>query len=168
MRQIQRPKINNVGKCKLANFDKAVSSAQATINTALAITKTMTSVPYPFSIPLSIAQGIAGAAQVAAIAATPIPSFATGTEKTQEGPAYLHDNERILPASMNIPGISNADFAAAAMAGLDLRGGGFPANQYYNSSTTNDNTKKTFNFYGIRDISAARNQLLRSEGQGAF
>jgi TP901 family phage tail tape measure protein len=99
---------------------------------------------------------------------TIVGSFKDGTERTRAGLAMIHDDERILPASMNVPGVSNEAFAAAAMQGLGFGGSAGTSINNYTTSTSNDNTKKVYNFYGIRDISAARNQLLRSEGQGAF
>ena len=48
----------------LFKIGKAASIASAIINTHEAITKTMASVPYPFNIPLAIAQGAAGMVQV--------------------------------------------------------------------------------------------------------
>ena len=83
----------------------------------------------------------------------------------------LHDNERIIPENLNVSGISNEDLMKAALAGMampNFGGGGDTINNNNTSTVSNDNTKKTYNFYGIRDISAARNQLLRTEGQGAF
>jgi len=49
---------------KLFKIGKASAIASALINTYEAVTKTMASVPYPFNIPLAIAQGVAGAVQV--------------------------------------------------------------------------------------------------------
>lgn len=49
---------------KLFKLGKASAIASALINSYEAITKTMASVPYPFNIPLAIAQGLAGAVQV--------------------------------------------------------------------------------------------------------
>jgi len=55
-----------------ARLDIAISQwkqdkAMAVINSAAAVVKTMASTPYPANIPLAIAQGVAGAAQVAII-----------------------------------------------------------------------------------------------------
>lgn len=55
-----------------AVFDKATSAVQAAIATSLAVAKALP------NIPLSIAVGIAGAIQVGAILAKPIPAFAKG------------------------------------------------------------------------------------------
>lgn len=74
---------------ELFAIGKAASIAMATMNTYEAITKTMTSVPYPFNIPLAIAQGIAGFVQVSNIANTN-PSFASGG--IVPGTSYSGDN----------------------------------------------------------------------------
>jgi hypothetical protein len=62
---------------ELFAIGKAAAIASATINTYEAITKTMASVPYPFNIPLAVAQGIAGFVQVSNIASQN-PSFEQG------------------------------------------------------------------------------------------
>jgi hypothetical protein len=62
---------------ELYAIGKAAALAQATINTYQAITATMASTPYPYNIPLAIAQGVAGAVQVANIASQN-PSFEAG------------------------------------------------------------------------------------------
>lgn len=54
-------------------FNKAAAIGMAIVNTAEAVTKTMTSVPYPFNIPLAVLQGAAGALQIGVIAAQPPP-----------------------------------------------------------------------------------------------
>ncbi len=62
---------------ELFAIGKAAAIAQASINSYEAITKTMAFTPYPFNIPLAVAQGIAGAVQVANIAKQN-PSFEQG------------------------------------------------------------------------------------------
>jgi hypothetical protein len=62
---------------ELFAIGKAAAIAESTINTYQAVTKTMASVPYPFNIPLAVAQGIAGFVQVSNIARTN-PSFEQG------------------------------------------------------------------------------------------
>jgi len=57
----------NTNSKKLFKLGKASAIAAASINTYEAITKTMASVPYPFNIPLAIAQGVAGGVQIANI-----------------------------------------------------------------------------------------------------
>jgi len=59
-----------VGGKKLFNIAKAFSIAEAVMNTAQAVTKTYTTLPYPFNIPAAIGQAAAGAAQIATIAST--------------------------------------------------------------------------------------------------
>lgn len=49
---------------KLFQVGKLASISSAIVNTSLAMTKTMTSAPYPWNIPLVAAQGVAGYAQV--------------------------------------------------------------------------------------------------------
>ncbi len=72
--------MTNAGKKshELAVAGKAIAMAQAIVNTSLAFTKSLAAFPYPFNL---IAAGItaaAGAAQVGAIASTPIPKAETG------------------------------------------------------------------------------------------
>lgn len=82
---------------------KAADVIQATINTALAISRALP------NIPLAAAAGVAGAAQVAIIASQPIPQFAKGTEQfitdgtgtSDSGLAWLSNGERVVPASIN-------------------------------------------------------------------
>jgi hypothetical protein len=74
---------------ELFAIGKAAAIASSTINTYEAITKTMASVPYPFNIPLAVAQGIAGFVQVANISSTN-PSFASGG--IVPGTSYSGDN----------------------------------------------------------------------------
>jgi len=49
---------------KLFKLGQAAAIANSLINTYQAVTKTMASVPYPFNIPLAVAQGVAGMVQV--------------------------------------------------------------------------------------------------------
>jgi hypothetical protein len=82
---------------------------QATINTALAISRALTGAPPPANFALAAAAGIAGGAQVALIASQPLPRFAKGTEQfitdgtgtSDSGLAWLSNGERVVPASIN-------------------------------------------------------------------
>lgn len=65
-------------KQKQAKRDKALAIFEATINTAASIVKTGATLGYPAAIPFQVAAGIVGAAQIAAIAARPIPRFEKG------------------------------------------------------------------------------------------
>jgi hypothetical protein len=126
---------------EIARINKRLKQATAVIDAAAAILKTMASVPYPFNIPLAILQGIAGAAQIAAIEKTPIPEFARGSEDiTRDQVAKVHRGERIIPAAMNVPGVSNADFVNSALQGLTLSGGGSNIYNNQNMSTSNSTT----------------------------
>jgi tape measure domain-containing protein len=63
---------------ELAIAMKAISMAQAAINTALAISNTLATYPPPYSFILAAVTAAAGIAQQIAIATTPIPSAQTG------------------------------------------------------------------------------------------
>ncbi len=54
-----------------------------------------------------------------------VPAFRGGVSNIQEDTmARLHAGERVVPASMNIPSMSNEAFSGAAMRGIASRGGG--------------------------------------------
>jgi len=80
----------------------------ATINTALAVTRALSTPPAP-NVALAAAAGIAGGAQVALIASQPMPRFAQGTEMfktsgtgtSDSGMAWLSHGERVVPAGIN-------------------------------------------------------------------
>jgi hypothetical protein len=59
-----------VGGKKLFNIAKAFSIAEAVMNTAQAVTKSLTSLPFPFNLAAAAGTAAAGAAQIATIAAT--------------------------------------------------------------------------------------------------
>jgi hypothetical protein len=63
---------------RIAKFEKATALIGAAINTALSITKTLSTMGVPAGIPFAVAAGVAGAIQIAAIAAKPIPQFEKG------------------------------------------------------------------------------------------
>jgi hypothetical protein len=87
---------------------KQADVIQATINTALAVSRALATPPSP-NIAAAVAAGIAGAAQVALIASQPLPRFAKGTEQfitdgtgtSDNGLAWLSHGERVVPASIN-------------------------------------------------------------------
>jgi hypothetical protein len=70
----------NQEKQKQALKDKALAIFEVGINTASAIVKTGSQLGYPAAIPFQIAAGLVGAAQLAAILATPPPKFEKGGE----------------------------------------------------------------------------------------
>lgn len=91
---------------------------QATINTALAIVNALAT-GGPAAVALAIAAGIAGAAQIAAIAAQPVPQFAKGTDYVALGnnkkgvdtiPALLNEGEAVITSEQNAlyPGMAKA------------------------------------------------------------
>lgn len=100
---------------KQAIFDKATQLAGTGMATARGIMEAMAMIPP--NIPLAAIIGAMGAVQTATILATPIPSYAKGTEKHKGGPALVGDagrSEVVLyggsawltpdkPTLMNIP-----------------------------------------------------------------
>lgn len=87
---------------------KQADVIQATINTALAVSRALATPPSP-NVAAAVAAGIAGATQVALIASQPLPRFAKGTEQfltdgtgtSDSGLAWLSNGERVVPASIN-------------------------------------------------------------------
>jgi hypothetical protein len=65
-------------KTKQAKRDKAAAIIQATIDTALAVIKSVSASPTTFGLPFSAFALATGAAQIALIAAQPIPKFKKG------------------------------------------------------------------------------------------
>ena len=63
---------------KQARREKALNIFKATIDTAASIVKTGAQLGYPAAIPFQILAGIVGAANIAAIAAQPLPKFKRG------------------------------------------------------------------------------------------
>lgn len=68
---------------------KATASAKAAMNVAEAVTKTMAGIPYPLNIPLAIAQGLAGAVQIAKIQSQTLPAFREGVTNFKGGMALV-------------------------------------------------------------------------------
>lgn len=62
---------------------------QVTVDGIQAVQKALASVPPPANIPLAVAAGVASAAQLTALLATPIPQFAKGTTDAPEGMAMV-------------------------------------------------------------------------------
>ena len=73
-----------------AKRDKALGIFNAVISTAGAIIGFLANPGFPLGIPLSVAAGITGAAQIAAIAAQPLPAFEHGG--TIDGTSFTGDN----------------------------------------------------------------------------
>ncbi len=80
--------------------EKQAAIFQATINTAGAVVQALNQFPgVPATIPFGVIAGLLGAAQIAAIAAQPIPQFAKGTKNApagmkwvgEEGPELIND-----------------------------------------------------------------------------
>ena len=70
-----------------ASRQKALALLSIGVNTAAAIVSALVSIPP--NVPLSVAIGVTGAAQLAAAAAIPIPSLATGGQFITDGPTLI-------------------------------------------------------------------------------
>jgi hypothetical protein len=84
----------NKEKRKAAIYDKAVAITQATVQTALGVARAIGSGVPPLNFILAALTGAAGALQIAAIAAQPIPAFAQGTPFSPEGWALVGEAGR--------------------------------------------------------------------------
>ena len=86
---------------QLGGKNKAFSLSQAIINTALAVTKALTALPFPANLPAAAGAAIAGGVQIATIASQ--SGFRQGTpdlDFQSFGPssnAVLHGNEAVIP-----------------------------------------------------------------------
>lgn len=103
-KEAQRKKEAQI-KTEAAKKEKAAALIKAVIDTALAVASANTLIP-PANIPAMILAGVAGAAQIALIAAQPIPKFAKGTLSVKGGvagkdsvPALLMPGESVLPVA---------------------------------------------------------------------
>ena len=77
-----------------------------------------------------------------------IPSFAVGVnELGSDSFAQLHKGERVVPANMNIPALSNEALMASAIRGLAIPGRGSTNTVTNNSQSENinNNVNNTFN-----------------------
>lgn len=80
-------------KRKAAIAEKAQAIFQAGMNTALAITSALATVPFlPMGPIMAVTAGILGAAQIAVIAAKPIPQYWRGTDYAASGFAWVAEN----------------------------------------------------------------------------
>lgn len=127
---------------------KKAGIIQSIINTAIAITTGFAQLGPIGGAIAAIPTTIAGAAQIAVIASQPVPQFQDGTDFAPGGPALVGERG---PEIVNLP-----------------QGAEVVRNSEINNIENNDFRKNTFNFNGIQDLSAARNELLRTEGEDAF
>lgn len=127
--------------------DRDAALAKAAIDTALAVIKALGSALPPANFIAAALAGIAGAAQIAVIAAQPVPQFAEGTEYVHGAGtgtsdsihAKLSKGERVVPAAINekLAGIPNDMLPAlAAYANLIPNIGADILNQYERNSTS--------------------------------
>ena len=75
-----------------AKANKKFAIMGAIVNTAMAVTNALANIPAPFNIPVAVAMGAAGAAQIAAIASAPLPALAEGGLAFGPTAALVGDN----------------------------------------------------------------------------
>jgi hypothetical protein len=153
-KEAQRKKEAQI-KTEAAKKEKAAAIIQAIINTALAIASANTLVP-PANIPAMVLAGAAGAAQIALIAAQPIPKYAEGTLNVTGGRpnkdsvhAMLMPGEAVIPKKTNkaygpaieaiysgsvAPSTANQLLTLASQVGLN----GFGGSQVINNNSGGD------------------------------
>lgn len=90
--EIEKKKVE--AKRRMAIYEKATSIAQVAINTAQSISKTLALLGMPAAIPFIAMAAAAGAAQTAAIVATPLPQYEEGTMDHPGGLAVVGDGGR--------------------------------------------------------------------------
>lgn len=109
----------NSGSKKLFEIGKASAIAGAIVDGYAAVSKTMASVPYPFNIPLAIAQGAASAVQIQGIAKQKVggaqsmgatQSFSGGMPVTNTGQQQQTQNVDVY--------LSGDNFSRGGIAGL--------------------------------------------------
>ena len=159
-------------KLKQFKVDKITSLVQTIINTALAVTAALsTQSVLPLSIIIAALAAATRAAQIAVIASKQPPSFATGIDLLPEDTfALLHKGERVIPAGLNIPEVSNENFANAALEGLNLSTSDRTINSTTNNTTTSNADNKVINITinGIEDPAEFVNKLKQEYGLEVF
>jgi TP901 family phage tail tape measure protein len=140
----------------VAIANKAIAIAEIAIDTAKAVVKSLP------NIPLSILVGSVGVAQGIVAAATSIPTFKKGvSELDRDKLAQLHKGERVIPAGMNMPGVSNANLMGMAYQGMANPMGAGATNI---SNTRTDNQKYiTISGVTIQEAQNARDMLTELE-----
>ena len=111
-KEAQRKKEAQI-KTEAAKKEKTAAIIKAIIDTALAIAAANTLVP-PANIPAMISASVAGAAQIALIAAQPIPKFAKGTLSVKGGtPGMDSVHAMLMPGEAVIPTKTNKAYGPA-------------------------------------------------------
>lgn len=96
---------------KQAKFNKALAAVDIIVNTGIAIIKSVAASPLTGGQPFAAIAAALGAAQLAAVLATPIPKFKKGVKDFDGGPAILGDGgvpEVITNKDGGILGVSPA------------------------------------------------------------
>ena len=148
-----------------AIVDKIASLFGIAANTGMAVTKDIAASPLTFGQPWSgfaIGTGIGQAIAVGSKPLPDIPAFQSGVSNFGGGSALVGEGG---PELVNLP--PGSDVIPANLTD-SLLGRGNASTVQNTTNTTNNNEGNTNIFNGIRDISEARNELLRSEGESAF
>jgi len=148
---VEKKSAEEIAKIKRKQWkaEKASAITKIAIDTALGILRAWVNPGYPGAIPLSALIGAFGIANTAIIASQKMPSFQRGG---------------VAPGGMALVGEAGPELAYLP------RG-----TQVINNTETKEIIREISgksnvvnNWYGIRDISMARNQLMKKEGLGAF
>lgn len=85
-------KLQDKEKAKQFQINKAFRIGEIIADTAQAIVKTGATLGYPAAIPFQIQAGVLGAAQLAIVAAQPVPKFAEGGVMDHDGYMMINDH----------------------------------------------------------------------------
>ncbi|WP_338813419.1 hypothetical protein V9L05_18755 [Bernardetia sp. Wsw4-3y2] len=163
-------------KRKQAQNDKLAAIFNVGVSTAEAIMKVSSQLG-AFAVPMQILIGIQGAAQIAAIAAQPIPKFNKGTEyvpgvgNTDTVPALLTPGERIFTKEQNaaIGGIPNTEAVDLINFGLTMKNLGFNGsgiNEHVLSAAIEKAVKEGFSSQTIYNTNWTEKGVQRSVTKG--
>ncbi len=161
-------------KRKKIQHDQAVADkAQAMFNIALttgqAIMAALASVPP--NVPLSIAMGVIGALQLAAVAAKTIPEFDIGTDSAPKG-GFIGGEKRpeIIIQGGKASLITEPTYFGDSFAGSRIIGGEETA-QILNNGLMNSiklNSEDVYNGLELRELKAIRHELSRNKTNVLF
>jgi TP901 family phage tail tape measure protein len=148
-KQIKRDEA--IANRKMAVAKRIGAGFSIVADTAVAVAKAIAASPLTFGAPWSgfaIGAGALGLADLIAEPLPPIPALAKGGSFTTNGPmlALLGDNPSGRE-NVNVEPLNSSTVS---------------------TTTSDDHSKKEFHFHGITNLQDARNELMRTEGQGAF
>ena len=143
----KQAKKESVLRRKQAVAERIAGIFSVVVSTAMAITKSIAALPLLGGLPFSAINAALGAVQIATIAAKPLPKILA--QGTGQGGFITNGPELLLVG--------------------DNQGGRERVNvDPISSGEINRHTGNTYNFNGINDLSAARNELMLLEGEDAW